>query len=203
MAKFGNNNDDFNEFNDEFSDRWEEFNRMMNDRWFNRDYNMFHSDLEELMRLINLRRRDWDNPMNFKFIPLTNPIMDDLNQNDFNILKNEMEIEKGSDENGDWEIKRWTSPDGSMSFSSFTRSSSFGDTNHLADEIAQLFGSKIKNRETKKTNSEEVKKIKLAKLQKTLDYLVKQEKYEKAAEIKKMIDNLNNPPTTTEGENNA
>lgn len=187
MAKFGG--DDFNdEFGDEFNDDFNErFNRMMNDKGFRNKYNKFRSELEELMRLIS-RKNNGYTPFNFRFIPLNNPRMDE-NQNDFNIPDGEMDVEKGSDENGDWEKKYWSSPDGSMSFTSFSRSSSFDDDNGLPDGMAELFGS-VK---PKVKNPKEEKKLKLAKLQKTLDYLVEQEKYEKAAEIKKMIEDLNKP----------
>ena len=207
MAKFNNNDDDFNdEFGNEgedFNRRWEEFNNMMNDREFKRDYNRFRSDLEELMRLISSRRRDGDSPLKFRFIPLNDPRMDDFRENltnDFNIPEDEMDIEKGEDENGEWETKNWTSPDGSMSFTSFSRSSSFDDNTEVPDELAEFFG-RMKERNTKKVNPEEVKKLKLAKLQKSLEYLVEQEKYEKAAEVKKMIDELNKPTEEKTEEN--
>lgn len=188
MAKY--NDDNFNggdgEFGDDFFGRWEEFNRMMNDRRFRRDFNQWQRDIEELMRIINERGND--NPLKFQFINLT------PRENDFNIPDNEMDIEKGKDENGEWETKNWTSPDGSMSFSSFTRSSDSGNFNNIEDNIPDEWVSKLKGSYGRKPNYEELKKVKLDKLKKTLDYLVEQEKYEKAAEVKKMIDDLNNPP---------
>jgi len=192
MARFDDNDDEFNdEFGGDFFSRWEEFNRMMNNKDFN---NKFRSDLEELMRLIASRKRGGD--MGFRIIPLNNSDM-----NDFNIPDSEMDVEKGKDENGDWETKHWSSPDGSMSFTSFTRSSSFGDSTDLPDEIAEMFSSKLRDKYTKRVNPEEAKKIKLDKLQKTLNYLVEQENYEKAAEVKKMIDDLNKPSEEKTEEN--
>lgn len=195
MAGFNDNDDEFNdEFGDDFYGRWEEFRQMMNSREFREDYNKFRLDLEEFMRLIASRRGSDD--MGFRIIPLNNSDM-----NDFNIPDDEMDIEKGKDANGDWETKHWSSPDGSMSFTSFTRSSSFGDSTDLPDDIAEMFGSKLRDKYTKRLNPEEAKKIKLVKLQKTLDYLVEQEKYEKAAEVKKMIEDLNKPTEEKTEEN--
>jgi len=188
------NNDDFNEdeFGEDFFSRWEEFNRMMNDRRFRKDINKFN--LEELMRLIAKSRED-GNPMGMRIIPLG-----DFNKDDFkfpNIPQDEINSEEGEDENGKWETKNWTSPDGSMSFTSFTRSSSNGDETDIPDEMANEWAMKLRDRETKRMNPEDAKKLKLAKLNRALEYLVSEEKYEKAAEIKKLIDDLNSEKEET------
>jgi protein-arginine kinase activator protein McsA len=90
-----------------------------------------------------------------------------------------------------------------ISFMSFSRSSSSEDDVNSPDEMMEGWKSRLADRGSKRVSPEEIKRVKLAKLQRTLDYLVEQEKYEKAAEIKKMIDELNNPPAATEGENKA
>ena len=193
MAKFNNNDDDFNEdeFGDDFLNRWEEFNRMMNSEKGKRDMDRFRKDLEELMKLIS--NKEGGSPFKFKFLPLTGE-----NRNDLNIPDGEMNVESGEDENGKWETKEWTSPNGEISFMSFSRSSSSEDEVNSPDEIANEWRSKLRDRNTKRTNPEESKKLKLAKLNSSLRYLVEQEKYEKAAEIKKMIDELNEDKTKEE-----
>lgn len=181
-----NNFNDDNEFNDEFNEdflrQWERFNEMRNSRRLNVDYNKFRSELEDLIRLITSQKME-DN--NFRFEPLNN------------ISENEMNIEKGEDENGEWETKNWTSPDGSMSFMSFTRSSNFDDIDETHNEAFELFN-KLGGLREKRTRPEVSKEVKLAKLKRTLEYLVENENYEKAAEIKKMIDDLNKPSENKE-----
>ena len=100
-----------------------------------------------------------------------------------------MDVKKGIDENGEWETKNWSSPDGSVSFSSFTRSSNIGDRTDLPDDIAERWNSKLRDSRTKRTN-EVSDEIKLGRYQKMLDYLVENENYEKAAEIKKLMDEI-------------
>lgn len=194
MKNFNNNDDeDFNgEFGDDFYGRWEEFNRMMNSEKNKRDMNRFHRDLEELMKLMG-KTREGGTPIRFNFLPLN-----DENRNDLNIPNGEMNIESGEDENGKWETKEWTSPNGGLSFLSFTRSSTPEDELNSLDEMAEEWKMKLRNRDTKRTNPEEARNIKLAKLNHSLKYLVEQEKYEKAAEIKKLIDELNEDKTKEE-----
>lgn len=177
------NDDEFNgeESGDDFLGRWEEFHRMMNNR---RDTNKFRRDLEELIRLIS--QKPGGLPIDFKFTQLNNET-----RNDLGIPKDEMNIENGEDENGKWETKDWTSPDGSIQFVSFSRSSSPEDLHY--DGLSEEWRTKLRNRNRNKpNNTERSKKIKLAQLDKALKYMVEQEKYEKAAELKKMIDDLNN-----------
>jgi hypothetical protein len=176
-------NDD--EFNDDFMNRWEKFNnRMQNDEDFKREMERAQKDFQELMRML-LSRKDFGTPLDFRIIPLTSK--EDFTDN-FKIPEDELDIESGKDENGEWETKNWTSPDGSISYSSFSRSSSAGDETDLSDEIARrwekTFGKK------KESSPEELKNVKLAKLKIALDRAVEQERYEKAAEIKKMMDEL-------------
>lgn len=176
-------NDD--EFNDDFMNRWEKFNnRMMNDEDFKKEMEKAQKDFQELMKML-LLRKDFGTPLDFRIIPLTSK--DDF-RTDFEIPKDELDIEKGEDENGEWETKNWTSPDGSISYSSFSRSSNAGDETDLSDEIARrwekTFGRK------RESGAEEIKNMKLAKLKIALDRAVEQERYEKAAEIKKIMDEL-------------
>jgi len=166
-------NDD--EFNDDFMNRWENFNnRMMNDEAFRKEMERTQKEIQNMMRMF------FGTPLDFRITPLNSK---DLNN--FNIPENEMDIEKGKDENGDWETKSWTSPDGSISYSSFSRGSNFDDMMDLPDEIAERWQEKIS-----KKNPEEFKNKKLAKLKIMLDKAVEQELYEKAAEIKKVMDEL-------------
>jgi hypothetical protein len=198
MRNFNDNDDEFNdgEFGDDFFGRWEEFHRKMNNEKASRDMDRFRRDLEELMKL--LASKEGGTPFRFQFLPLTGE-----NRNDLNIPEGEMNIESGEDANGKWETKEWTSPNGEISFMSFSRSSSSEDDVNSPDEMMEGWKSRLADRGSKRVSPEEIKRVKLAKLQRTLDYLVEQEKYEKAAEIKKMIDELNNPPAATEGENKA
>lgn len=183
MRNFNDNDDEFfNEnFGDDFFKRWEDFNRMMNDPKF-----MGRNGLGPSFGRINFDDL-------FKFMLSENKgRFESLNdrENDFNIPNSEMDIEKGEDGNGKWETKHWSSPDGSMSFTSFTRSSNSEDLNNLDnDEIMERYQQFFEPRRRRPETKEE----KINKLQKTLDYLVEQEKYEKAAEVKKMIDELNKP----------
>lgn len=179
------NEDDFNnEFGDDFFGRWERFNeRMKNDRDFRREINRFQKDFEEMMRMMSKNKKNGINLFglndDMKFISLN-----DFRTNNFDgmdIPEDEMDIEKGEDENGEWEKRNWTSPDGSVSYTSFTRSSGIED-----------FGDKIFDRDKSRNifDPEKEKYLKLAKLKKALDYCVEQEKYEKAAELKKEIDKI-------------
>jgi hypothetical protein len=170
--------DEFN--NEDFLNRWERFNnRMMNDEEFRKEMEKTQKDFQELMKML-LTRRNFDSPLDFRIIPLNNS----YKISDYKIPEDELNIENGRDEEGEWETKNWTSPDGSISFSSFSRSSSFED---YTDKFNRFRG---KRRDKTTIKSEKYDKLKLEKLQKALDYAVENEKYEKAAEIKKMIDEI-------------
>lgn len=186
MGIFDNEDDDFFN-NDDFMNRWEKFNnRMMNDEEFRKEMERAQKDFQELMRML-LSQKDFGTPLDFRIIPLN---MKDFKK-DFDIPDNEMDTQKGEDENGEWETKNWTSPDGSMSFSSFSRSSNFDDMTDLPDEIAKKWKERLsRKRNETKANPEELKKVKLAKLQKALSFEVQRENYEKAAEIKKLMDEI-------------
>jgi hypothetical protein len=163
--------DDF--FNDNFMNYWEKFNnRMKTDENFRNEMEKSDRDFQKLLKMF-ITSNQFDIPLDFRIIPLNTPL-----KNDFGISENDMDIKNGIDENGEWETKNWTSPDGSISFSSFSRSSGI-----------ENFGNNSKPKNTKPDGTN--KKLKIAKLQKALDYVVEQENYEKASEIKKMIDELN------------
>jgi hypothetical protein len=171
-------NDDF--LNDDFLSRWEKFNnRIENDEEFKKEMERAQKDFQELMKML-LNRKDFESPLDFRIIPLNNS----HKIPDYKIPEDELDIENGQDENGEWESKNWTSPDGSVSFSSFSRSSSFSDSLGY-DDVADRW-----NKRRDKVTTKMSDKLKLEKLQKALDYAVENEKYEKAAEIKKLIDEL-------------
>jgi hypothetical protein len=182
MGIFDNDDDFFS--NDDFMNRWEKFNnRMLNDEEFKKEMEKAQKDFQELMRMM-LSQRNFGTPLDFRIIPLNPKEF----RKDFDIPENEMDVEKGQDESGEWESKTWTSPDGSISFSSFSRSSNFDDEVDLPDEIAERWKEKLNRK--KENNPEELKNVKLAKLKIALDRAVEQERYEKAAEIKKIMDEL-------------
>lgn len=175
MGIFDDEDDFLNE--DDFINRWEKFNkRMTDDEEFRKEMEKSKKDFQDLMRML-FDQRNFETPLDFRIIPLF------PNKNDFNMSENDMDIEKGKDGDGEWETKNWTSPDGSISYSSFSRSSGFGDLTD-SDGMAEKWDNRRGN------SSDEVKKLKLIRLQKSLDRVVEQERYEKAAEIKKMMDEI-------------
>ena len=178
-------NDGFND-DEDFMNRWNEFNRMMDDSKFNESMGKVQKDLENLLRGM-MNSKDFDNINNTPIKFIITPI--NTGDEDFDIPKDELDVKKGKDENGEWETKNWSSPDGSVSFSSFTRSSNIGDRTDLPDDIAERWNSKLRDSRTKRTN-EVSDEIKLGRYQKMLDYLVENENYEKAAEIKKLMDEI-------------
>lgn len=173
MGIFDDDDDFLND--DDFMNRWEKFNnRMVNDEEFRKEMEKAQKDFQELMRML-LTRKPFDAPLDFRIIPLNT-------KNDLDIPGDEMRTQRGKDENGEWETKNWVSPDGSITYSSFSRSSGPGDLTN-SDDIAENWG-------RKGGNSEEIKNLKLKKLQIALDKAVEQESYERAAEIKKIMDEL-------------
>jgi len=182
MGIFDNDDDFFN--NDDFMGRWEKFNnRMLNDEEFKKEMERAQKDFQELMKML-LNRKDFGSPLDFRIIPLNNS----YKIPDYKIPEDELDIEKGKDESGEWETKSWTSPDGSISYSSFSRASNFDDETDLPDEIAKRWEKTLGRK--KESGAEEIKNLKLAKLKIALDRAVEQERYEKAAEIKKIMDEI-------------
>lgn len=182
MGIFDNDDDFFN--NDDFMGRWEKFNnRMLNDEEFKKEMERAQKDFQELMKML-LNRKDFGSPLDFRIIPLNNS----YKIPDYKIPEDELDIEKGKDESGEWETKSWTSPDGSISYSSFSRASNFDDETDLPDEIAKRWEKTLGRK--RESGAEEIKNLKLAKLKIALDRAVEQERYEKAAEIKKIMDEI-------------
>ena len=95
-----------------------------------------------------------------------------------------------SDLNGEWESKHWESPDGTFSYTSFSRTST-------PDSFGERFSPKRNPRQTKLTQ-EETTKLQLGKLKRILDMHVEREEYEKAAEVKKLMDQLKSENKTEE-----
>ena len=162
------NNDDFGDF----FENWEHLNNMSNNN--NR---AFKNEMVELLRrMMDTKQDNFD----FRIIPINNK--DIRNFDSFIVPDSELKTEKGVDKDGVWESKRWESPDGSWSYTSIIRSSTPDD----------FF--KRSRRSTSETPTKEaqdrIKEVKLARLQKTLDLHVEREEYEKAAELKKIMDEI-------------
>jgi len=94
----------------------------------------------------------------------------------FNEITNSINVERGEDENGGWEKRSWTSPDGSSSFSSFSRNSFYSPFDGNVTFRNDL------------NDYEEVDTIKL--LEKKLNKAISREKYEDAAKIRDLIKSL-------------
>lgn len=169
----------FNDFGDDFFGRWDEFNNIFNNSSF------FKSEMQELLKML-LMSREFNEPLEFRIVPLN--VNKRKETEEFEIPENEMDIENGEDENGKWETKHWSSPDGSVSWTSFSRSTT--PEEFFNSEIMGDLVSNYRNRKAQKYSSEDIKNFKLEKLQKSLESAVKVENYEKAAEIKKLIDRI-------------
>lgn len=182
MGIFDNDDDFFD--NDDFMGRWEKFNnRMLNDEEFKKEMERAQKDFQELIKML-LNKKDFGSPLDFRIIPLNNS----YKIPDYKIPEDELDIEKGKDESGEWETKSWTSPDGSISYSSFSRSSNSDDDVISPDDITERWEKTLGRK--REGGAEEIKNLKLAKLKIALDRAVEQEFYEKAAEIKKMMDEI-------------
>lgn len=182
MGIFDNDDDFFD--NDDFMGRWEKFNnRMLNDEEFKKEMERAQKDFQELIKML-FNKKDFGSPLDFRIIPLNNS----YKIPDYKIPEDELDIEKGKDESGEWETKSWTSPDGSISYSSFSRSSNSDDDVISPDDIAERWEKTLGRK--REGGAEEIKNLKLAKLKIALDRAVEQEFYEKAAEIKKMMDEI-------------
>jgi hypothetical protein len=159
------NEDDFE--NMEPSKKLEIFIKMLNEHFLrNKPFNGFINTNHPFMNLYD----------DYSFYD----IMKSINNENLN-------IESGFDNNGEWESKTWVSPDGSVSFSSFSRSSGPEDFSNVEFDD---FGSSSKRQSRKNFDDETIKKLKIEKLEKRLKDCVEKEEYEKASEIKKMIDEL-------------
>ncbi len=173
-------NNRFNDFGDDFFGRWEEFNRLM------MGSSLFRSEMERIFQMLMESRGLNDEISDIRIVPFGVFKKSDLEE--FDIPENELDIESGEDENGKWESKSWTSPDGSMGYKAFSRFSTPEDLNG-EDLMADLF-QRYQGVRSKKYDAQQLKEFKIEKLQKALDSAVEREDYEKAAELKKTIDKL-------------
>jgi excinuclease UvrABC helicase subunit UvrB len=141
----------------------------MSDEEFRKEFmkflNMYQSGLENFMKKTY-------NPRGLGFMsnPFFNisPMDDDMLKDIFKTLDG-MSTNSDKDENGEWEKKSWTSPDGKSSFKSYTRSSFYNPFDNS-------------------DKSEDVDTIKL--LEQKLNKAVMEEDYENAAKIRDLIKSL-------------
>jgi hypothetical protein len=148
----------------------------MNDEEFREEFlrflNTYQSTLESFMK------KNYSSPKNY-FVGPSSFGMEPFNLDSLKKLINEinenMNVEKGDDENGSWVKKNWSSPDGSTFFNSFSRSSYFNP-----------FGEGLNLDE--KYETEEVDTIKL--LERKLNKAISRERYEDAAKIRDLIKSL-------------
>lgn len=143
----------------------------MSDEEFMKEFMKFLNKYQDSLK--NSTNKTY-NPRGFTSYPFFNiqPISDDMLRY---ITKNsdDMNTESGTDENGQWEKRSWSSPDGKSSFSSYTRNSFYNP-----------FEGKVKF----KDDSEELDTIKL--LKENLNKAVIKEDYESAAKIRDLIKSL-------------
>ena len=147
------------------------FNGMDDDelmREFIKMLNMYQSSMERYMKKTNENRGFMANPF-FNILP----IGDDEIKEMFKNIEDNLNIEKGGDDNSEWEKRTWKSPDGSSSYSSFSRNSFYNP-----------FDGKVKFKE----NTDEIDTIQL--LEKKLNKSIENEKYEDAAKIRDLINSL-------------
>lgn len=147
----------------------------MNDDEFRKEFlrilNSYQSGLESFMKKRYGSGRESD------FFPIGREPFDfESFSKIFNEINNNINIEKGEDENGGWEKRSWTSPDGSSSFSSFSRNSYFNP-----------FDGKVVFKKEMGEN-EEIDTIKL--LETKLNKAISKENYEDAAKIRDLIKSL-------------
>ena len=146
----------------------------MSDEEFNKEFlrflNMYQSGLESFMKK-NLGPQNnsffGSNPMNIE------PFDMDSLRKILSQLNDDMGLEKGNDENGEGEKRNWLSPDGSTSFSSFSRNQYFNP---------------FEGRVSKYRKEPEIDTMKL--LTKKLNQAISDEKYEEAAKIRDLIKSL-------------
>jgi hypothetical protein len=147
------------------------FNNMSEDEFrkeFLKFLNMYQSGMDNFMKKHYGTPKNTD-PFYFGIEPLDyetlRKMLGDVSEN--------ININKGEDDKGEWETKSWTSPDGSSSFSSFSRNSYFNP-----------FDGKVRF----KKEEQEIDTVKL--LSKKLNQAIMDEKYEDAAKIRDLIKSL-------------
>jgi hypothetical protein len=172
-------NNKFNDFGDDFFGRWKEFNKLM------MESSLFRNEMERVFKMLTESKDLNDGISDIRIIPFG---IFEKDFQDFDVPKDELDLEGGEDENGKWETKSWTSPDGSMSYKAFSRFSTPEDLNG-EDLMSDLF-QRYQGVRPKKYDAQQLKEFKIEKLQKALNSAVEKEDYEKAAELKKMIDRI-------------
>jgi excinuclease UvrABC helicase subunit UvrB len=100
------------------------FNGMSDDEFkkeFMRFLNYYQDSMKEFMR----------GPFGYDDFIKLNTNNENPYENLFKNISNEdMDIQKGSDQHGEWEKRSWSSPDGKKQFTSFTRNSGFNPKNN-------------------------------------------------------------------------
>jgi excinuclease UvrABC helicase subunit UvrB len=144
----------------------------MNDDEFMREFikilNMYQSSVENFMKKNYESKNFMSNPF-FNILPINEDELKEMFKN----IEDNFNVERGGDDNSEWEKRTWSSPDGSSSFSSFSRNSFYNP-----------FDGKVKFKE----NQEDIDTIQL--LEKKLNKAIESEKYEDAAKIRDLINNL-------------
>jgi len=145
----------------------------MSDEEFKKEFmkflNMYQSGLENFMKKNYGKPRSFD-PFYFNIEPLDSEMIKKM----LGEISDNLKIEKGEDDKGAWETRSWSSPDGSTSYTSFSRNSYFNP-----------FDGKVKFKK-----EDDVDTIEL--LNKKLKQAVINEKYEDAAKIRDLIKSLEN-----------
>lgn len=144
----------------------------MDDEDFKREFinflNMYQSSLENFMK------KSYGTNKNLDFFSMgMEPFDNDFFKKMMNNISEDMDIEKGNDDKGEWEKRSWSSPDGSAKYSSFSRNSYFNP-----------FDGRVEF----KNDTEEIDTIKL--LNKKLNQAIMRERYEDAAKIRDLINSL-------------
>ena len=127
---------------------------------------------KEFLKIINMYKSGMDGYMKelYSNIKPNRMSEDDIIKNIFGQMPENMNIDRGTDEEGDWESKEWSSPDGLSSFRSYSRQNLFNpmSNKHKEDELSTI---EVLNKRLKKA--------------------VDEEKYEEAGRIHKLIKQLN------------
>lgn len=144
----------------------------MNDEEFRKEFirflNTYQSGLENFMK------KNYGTNRGIDFFSMgMEPFDNDFFKKIINNISEDLNVEKGRDDNGEWEKRTWSSPDGTTNYSSFSRNSYFNP-----------FDGKVEF----KKEGEEIDTIKL--LNKKLNQAIMREKYEDAAKIRDLINSL-------------
>jgi len=141
------------------------FNNMSDDEFrkeFIRILNMYQSGMSNFMRDM-YGQQDTNSRLGF-MRPMNE---DDFIRNFFSQMPNEFNEDKGLDDNGSWESKNWSSPDGSRNYRYYKKN---------------FFGPEDRER------NQEMDTVKL--LESKLNKAIQEEKYEDAAKIRDLIISL-------------